>query len=229
MRSASPSVPSRSRAPCRTSCRSRRRCAADPTSECRSPGAVAGRGALGEPPAVLLEVVPVPVGRGPRSSPGASPPGAVAIAACIRVIFSSGLFPSMFPSSVIFLAMALIASGYALSLMADSMIGSSSVMAVLGSPLFTASSTFFQRSARGGCAAVCEVTTRTTPATTHASAAPTVASRCDRFMWEPRWGEGNSQERRDNAFIRIRRVTERGGLGVGRTHPRPPLLRREGE
>ena len=50
--------------------------------------------------------------------------GRLASSALIRMIFSSALLPSMLPSRLIFLATALIASGYALSLMAESMIGS---------------------------------------------------------------------------------------------------------
>src|SRR5438067_432999 len=108
--------------------------------------------------------------------------GAVAIAACIRVIFSSGLLPWMFPSKAIFLATALIASGYALSFMADSMMGSNSATAVFGSPLRTASSTFFHRSGRGVWAAVVEVTISATPAAKHTRETPRATRRFDRFI-----------------------------------------------
>src|SRR5262245_51029873 len=56
----------------------------------------------------------------------------------------------MVPSRAIFLAIALTASGYALSFMADSMMGSSSWTAVFGRPLLTASSTFRHCAPRGG-------------------------------------------------------------------------------
>ena len=63
------------------------------------------------------------------------------------MIFSSGLLPWMFPSKAIFVQMALMASAYRLFCSASAMIGFSSSMAVLGSPLSRASWTFFQLTA----------------------------------------------------------------------------------
>src|SRR6516164_5762198 len=91
----------------------------------------------------------------------------------------------MFPSSAIFRPTALIASGYALSLRADSMIGSSSAIAVLGSPFLTASSTFFHRSARGVWAAVWVLTRKARPAARKAAGARRAAGRRNRVMADP--------------------------------------------
>src|SRR4051812_44332180 len=138
--------------------------------------------------------------------------GAVAMAASIRLIFSSGLFPSMLPSRLIFFAIALITSGYALSLSADSMIGLRCSMAVLGSPLPTASLTFFHCSSRGGCAAEWALRTSATPTATQRSESPTVARRCDRFIGNPFYERGSVREKRGSACVSTRRATVYRGL-----------------
>src|SRR5262245_59183027 len=85
----------------------------------------------------------------------------------------------MLASRTIFLHAALMASGYALSSSADLMMGSSSLMAVLGRPLRTASSTFFHCSGRWDCA---EATISPTPRATHARETPRATRRFDRVM-----------------------------------------------
>ena len=82
------------------------------------------------------------------SSKGTISRGALAITATSRVIFSSGLLPSVVPSRTIFRAMALVASPQALSWRAAWMICSSFSMAVLGKPFFSVSSTSFHCASR---------------------------------------------------------------------------------
>src|SRR6516165_3098344 len=65
------------------------------------------------------------------------------------------------------------------------MIGSSSLMAVLGSPLFTASSTFFHWSVRLGGVNGFAATRTTTPAMVHRATDPRTIRREWRDMGEP--------------------------------------------
>src|SRR5262249_45310739 len=75
-----------------------------------------------------------------------------------------GLPPCTCPSRKIFFATALIASGNALSLIASSMSGVSSSMAVFGRPLLTASSTFFHLAARDAASPKLAARRRAVPA-----------------------------------------------------------------